>query len=113
VIGERADLVESLQRHRGFLIFTTRGLTDEQAAQRTAVSELCIVGLIKHVAVVTEWDFAGSLTPRLELGFALGQWMLRPPANRTTVTAFRDGYVHTAGQWPQLDLSSFAVAVTG
>src|SRR5689334_17268871 len=48
--SERADLVESLQRHRGFLIFTTRGLTDEQAAQRTTVSELCIGGLIKHVA---------------------------------------------------------------
>ena len=82
---------------------------------------LCNCNLIpEHVRMghnnelmVTEWDFAGSLTPRLELGFALGQWMLRPPANRTTLTAFRDGYVHTAGQWPRLNLSSFAVAVTG
>jgi Protein of unknown function (DUF664) len=48
--GERADLTESLRRHRGFLRQTTRGLTDEQAAQRTTVSALCLGGIIKHVA---------------------------------------------------------------
>ncbi len=47
---ERADLLQSLRLHRGFLIFTTQGLTDEQAAQRTTVSALCLGGLIKHVA---------------------------------------------------------------
>jgi uncharacterized damage-inducible protein DinB len=52
--GERADLLESLARHRGFLRFTVRGLTDEQAAQRTTVSELCLGGLIKHVALTEE-----------------------------------------------------------
>jgi hypothetical protein len=62
--------------------------------------------------VVTEWDFAGSLTPRLELGSALVHWMLRPLAEPATIAAFRDGYAETAGGWPQLDLSSFAVAVT-
>jgi hypothetical protein len=54
--GERADLLESLDRHRGLLRHTVRGLTDEQAAQRTTVSELCLGGLIKHVAQVeTRW----------------------------------------------------------
>jgi hypothetical protein len=48
--GERAELMATLARHRGFLLFTVRGLTDEQAAQRTTVSELCLGGLIKHVA---------------------------------------------------------------
>src|SRR5262250_523938 len=48
--GERADLLASLDKHRHFLRCTTRGLTDEQAAQRTTVSELCLGGLIKHVA---------------------------------------------------------------
>jgi uncharacterized damage-inducible protein DinB len=48
--GERADLVETLDRHREFLRHTVRGLTDEQAAQRSTVSELCLGGLIKHVA---------------------------------------------------------------
>lgn len=48
--GERADLLAMLAKHRHFLIFTTRDLTDEQAGQRTTVSELCLGGLIKHVA---------------------------------------------------------------
>ena len=52
VTGERADLLASLGKHRHFLRYTTRGLTDEQAATRTTVSELCIGGLVKHVAMV-------------------------------------------------------------
>jgi uncharacterized damage-inducible protein DinB len=47
--GERADLTAALDRQRGFLRHTVRGLTDEQAAQRTTVSELSLGGLIKHV----------------------------------------------------------------
>lgn len=62
--------------------------------------------------VLTVWEFAGSLTPRLELGSALVHWTLQPSVSRSTITAFRDGYVRTAGQWPRLDLASFAVAVT-
>jgi uncharacterized damage-inducible protein DinB len=50
--GERADLRDSLDRHRFFLRQTARGLTDEQAATRTTVSELCVGGLIKHVTMV-------------------------------------------------------------
>jgi hypothetical protein len=46
---ERADLLAALAKNRHFLRFTTRGLTDEQAGQRTTVSELCLGGLIKHV----------------------------------------------------------------
>ncbi|QNE19206.1 hypothetical protein F1D05_16410 [Kribbella qitaiheensis] len=63
--------------------------------------------------VVTEWDFAGSLTPASELGTGLTQWTLRPSINQKTVAAFRDGYVDAAGNWPELELASFAVAVTG
>ncbi|MFF8769802.1 DinB family protein [Kitasatospora sp. NPDC015120] len=48
--GERADLLRTLDRHRGFLRYTVRDLTDEQAARRTTVSELCLGGLIKHVS---------------------------------------------------------------
>jgi hypothetical protein len=47
---EQADLLATLARRRDFLRFTVRGLTDEQATQRTTVSELCLGGLIKHVA---------------------------------------------------------------
>ncbi|MGW7295127.1 DinB family protein [Streptomyces xiamenensis] len=46
---ERADLLESLRLHRGFLRFTVRGLNEEQIRLRTTASELCLGGLIKHV----------------------------------------------------------------
>jgi hypothetical protein len=51
---ERADLLAMLARSRQFLRYTTRDLTDEQAAQRTTASELCLGGLIKHVAAVED-----------------------------------------------------------
>ena len=50
--GERADLLATLAQHRHFLRFTARDLTDEQARQRTTVSELSVGGLIKHVTAV-------------------------------------------------------------
>ncbi|MEU9133765.1 DinB family protein [Kitasatospora sp. NPDC048540] len=50
--GERADLLAALAKQRHFLRFTTRDLTDEQAGARTTTSELCLGGLIKHVASV-------------------------------------------------------------
>ncbi|MCL8015079.1 DinB family protein [Streptomyces sp. AS02] len=52
VTDERADLLEALAKHRHFLRFTTRDLTDEQAGRRTTAGELCLGGLIKHVASV-------------------------------------------------------------
>jgi len=57
--GERGDLVQSLDRQRQFLRHTTRGLTDEQAAQQTTASELSLGGLIKHVTLAErQWvDF--------------------------------------------------------
>lgn len=50
--GERADLVETLRRHRFFLVNTARELTDEQAAMKPTVSALSVGGLIKHVTRV-------------------------------------------------------------
>jgi Protein of unknown function (DUF664) len=49
VSGERADILAMLAKQRHFLCFTTRDLSDDQARQRTTVSELCLGGLIKHV----------------------------------------------------------------
>ena len=56
---KRADLVEALDRHREFLRCTVRGLTDEQAALHPTASQLCLGGIIKHVALVeSSWvDF--------------------------------------------------------
>ncbi len=41
---ERADLIESLRRHRSFLLFTVRDLTDEQAMRRPTTSALARPG---------------------------------------------------------------------
>ncbi len=55
--GERADLFQALANARHFLRFTTQGLTDQQAATRTTVSELTLGGLIKHVTgVEQQWQ---------------------------------------------------------
>ncbi|MBB5868684.1 hypothetical protein F4553_002063 [Allocatelliglobosispora scoriae] len=52
--GERADLLQTLAKHRGLLLYTVQGLTDEQAATRTTHSELCLGGLIKHLTNVEQ-----------------------------------------------------------
>jgi len=58
--GERADLLETLGKHRFFLRHTANGLSDEEAGLRTTASELCVGGLIKHVALV-ESSWAGFI----------------------------------------------------
>jgi hypothetical protein len=90
VTGERADILETLVTHRQFLRHTVQGLTDDQARQRTTVSELTLGGLIKHVAEVesgwvdfilngpetmgggTDWsDLDPELVERFTAGFRL------------------------------------------
>jgi uncharacterized damage-inducible protein DinB len=69
-IGERADLLETLTKHRHFLRYTVRDLTDEQATRRTTVSALCPGGLIKHVTTMErEW-----INFILDGPSALGPW---------------------------------------
>ncbi|HEY2506774.1 MAG TPA: DinB family protein [Streptosporangiaceae bacterium] len=68
--GERADLTQTLARHRGFLRFATRDMTDEQAAQRTTASELTLGGIIKHVTA-TERQWAGFIVSGRA---AMGRW---------------------------------------
>jgi uncharacterized damage-inducible protein DinB len=55
--GERADLLETLGKHRSFLRYTVQGLTDEQARLRPTASELTLGGLVKHVTA-TERNWA-------------------------------------------------------
>ena len=57
--AERADLLETLAAHRGFLCQTLRGVSEEQARTRTTVSALTLGGLVKHVAATeAQWaDF--------------------------------------------------------
>jgi hypothetical protein len=75
--GERADLLETLAAHRGFLRFTVQGITDEQARLQPTASELTLGGLVKHVAhqeagwvrFILEGP-AAMATPTDEAGFA-------------------------------------------
>lgn len=51
---EREDLIETLDRHRGFLLHTAEGLTEEQGRTASTVSALTIASLLKHVADTEE-----------------------------------------------------------
>ncbi|MFC0106783.1 DinB family protein [Kibdelosporangium aridum] len=83
VTGERADFLQMLAKHRGFLKFTVQNLTDEQANQRTTVSELTLGGLIKHVAV-TERGWVNFI-----LGGAAG--MFSEPVDWEAQFSMREG----------------------
>jgi hypothetical protein len=55
--GERAELITALDKHRGFLLQTAEGLTEEQARTPSTVSALTIASLLKHVADTEEQWF--------------------------------------------------------
>jgi hypothetical protein len=52
--NERDDLIAILDHHRELFLRTVAGITDEQARERTTVSELCLGGVVKHVGQVEE-----------------------------------------------------------
>ncbi|MFI6575686.1 DinB family protein [Nocardiopsis sp. NPDC050513] len=47
---ERAALLRMLEEMRGNIRYTVRNLTDGQAGERTTTSELCLGGVVKHLA---------------------------------------------------------------
>ena len=51
---ERADLLQTLAKHRSFLCQTVKGLTEEQARLTPTASQLCLGGIIKHVTLVED-----------------------------------------------------------
>ena len=57
---ERADILETLAKHRGLFLQTVKGITDDQARIRPTASALCLGGLIKHVTRV-EANWAGFI----------------------------------------------------
>ncbi|NLD76966.1 MAG: DinB family protein [Acidimicrobiales bacterium] len=56
---ERAELLATLALHRGFLLRTVQGVTDDQARLHPTASELSLASIIKHVSSQeTQWvDF--------------------------------------------------------
>ena len=99
--GERADLLKTLAKHRHFLRFTARELTDEQAASRATVSELCIGGLIKHVAAV-ERQWARFI---VEGPSAMGGW-----DDQASMQAWSDGFRMLPGETVSGLLEDYAAA---
>jgi hypothetical protein len=89
--AERADLLETLAAHRGFLRFTVRGLTTEQATRRTTASQLTLAGIVKHVAgTERSWaDFAvgGPAAMRQSPEEWAREWVLQPGETLESVLA--------------------------
>jgi Protein of unknown function (DUF664) len=95
--GERADLLDALRKHRALFLHTVAGLTDEQAGSRPTVSELCLGGLVKHLAAIErQWaDFVlhgPAQTP--DVDWANIDWT-NPPAE---VLAYQDGFRMVEGE---------------
>jgi uncharacterized damage-inducible protein DinB len=105
--GERGDLIESLRRHRDFLRFTVRGITDEQARLRTTVSELTLGGLIKHVAD-TELSWADFIVngpaPTAGVDWESVDWSNPPPE----AAAWADGHRMTEAETLEELLARYA-----
>ena len=107
--GERADLLETLAKHRYFLRHTVRGLTDEQAARHTTASELCLGGLIKHVALTErQWikfirQGPSAMSPAGAWGGTAGSlgWRL-PEQPGDTLAGLLDDYEETARRTDEL-----------
>lgn len=51
---ETHELIATLDRHRGFLLHTADGLTEEQSRTRSTVSRLTVASILKHVADTEE-----------------------------------------------------------
>ncbi|MCI4065180.1 DinB family protein [Micromonospora sp. R77] len=101
--SELADLLSTLQRHRGFLRHTVAGLDDEQAARRSTVSELCLGGLIKHVATVerswTRFMVGGAEAMRSEPVDWVGQFRM---ADGETLAGLLDEFDRVAAETDEL-----------
>src|SRR6476619_1335952 len=113
LVGERADLVETLRKHRSFLRYTAQRLTDEQAGLRPTASELCIGGILKHVTQMEElWtrfivEGTAAAAPPEDYTAWLEAWQMLPT---DTLEAILDRYAQVAartdalvGTLPSLD----------
>lgn len=92
---ERADLLEALQKHRDLLRHTAEGLGDDQARERSTVSELTIGGIIKHVAE-TEAGWAKFMTVgNQDSGDTTIDWSNPDPA---ALEAYANGFALLPGE---------------
>jgi uncharacterized damage-inducible protein DinB len=71
-LHEKQDLIQALERQRGFLAFTAQGLSDDQARSTPTDSELHIGGIVKHVTS-TERGWVAFMTGH-DMATAAGDW---------------------------------------
>lgn len=95
--AERADLLDSLQKHRDLFRVTVQSLDDEQASATPTVSALSLGGLIKHVtAVEQQWtDFiVNGPADGPDVDWSNIDWSNPPPE----VLAYQDGFRMVDGE---------------
>ena len=88
---ERDDLVEALDKQRGFLRYAAGGITEDQARQRTTVSALTLGGLVKHVTdVEAQWAsfMVQGAAAAPDVDWDAVDWANPPPE----VAAFQDSH---------------------
>src|SRR3954454_12861096 len=89
--AERADLLDTLHKHRALFRVTVQGLDDEQARTRSTISELTLGGLVKHVTAV-EQNWARFVlegpAPTPDVDWANIDWSNPPPQ----VAEYADGF---------------------
>jgi len=95
--GERADLLDTLHKHRELFRVPARGVDDDQARTRSTISELTLGGLVKHVTAV-EKNWAQFVlegpAPSPEIDWANVDWSNPPPE----VAAYADGFRMLEGE---------------
>ncbi|MGM1062846.1 DinB family protein [Saccharothrix sp. Mg75] len=108
---ELTDLLAVLARTRGFLRFTVRDLTDEQARLTPTAGQLSLGGLIKHVRTVEEgWlrfavggaELMESVAPDWENGFR----MLEHETLAGLLADYEETAARTARTLADLDLNT-------
>ncbi|RLK61041.1 DinB family protein [Actinokineospora cianjurensis] len=100
---ERADLLQTLAVHRGFLRYTAQGLTDEQAGQRTTASALTVGGLIKHVAATEAAWYRFMVGGAEEMESVALDWEDEHRMNPTeSIQAHLDNYAAVAAKTDEL-----------
>ena len=88
---ERADLLDTLHKHRGLFRVTVQEIDDEEARTRSTVSELTLGGLIKHVSAVEQtWAqfIVDGPAPSPDVDWANVDWSNPPPE----VAAYAEGF---------------------
>jgi len=99
---------------------TLRPLESVPVPEIVAPFRVCIndlnVGAVRlgpaEEPVLVHWDFAGPNQPAWELGYVLMHWAVYGRTNPGTARALVSGYAERSGSVPQLDLSSFWIAIT-